>query len=89
MQFPPKTKRLKRIGEPLIVNCSAKGEPSPNITWYKDGVRVPSKERLINDEVFSQLHVQRFKAKDQGLYECRITSKFEKAPISNFMHVGR
>ena len=84
---PPGNIMMKKIGLALTANCSASGVPRPNITWYRDDVRVPSKERLVNGDVFSELYIEKFKPKDQGLYECRISSALERMPTSRYMHV--
>ncbi|XP_051566602.1 matrix-remodeling-associated protein 5-like [Myxocyprinus asiaticus] len=58
-------------GETVVLNCSAKGEPSPTITWMSPSSRiivpVSDKYKVANDGTLSVQRVQRF---DAGNYTC-------------------
>ncbi|XP_061092038.1 vascular endothelial growth factor receptor kdr-like [Conger conger] len=56
-------------GSTLILNCSAQGVPSPNITWYKIGRPVLQGPGItLAEDGF--LTIERVKKDDEGLYEC-------------------
>ncbi|KAG5851891.1 hypothetical protein ANANG_G00056620 [Anguilla anguilla] len=60
-------------GSTLILNCSALGVPSPNITWYKIGRPVLQGPGITLAED-GLLTIERVKKDDEGLYECRASN---------------
>lgn len=74
---------VKDFDSPVRVNCSARGVPLPNITWYKDGVKMPTKITIIGDEVIGELNLERVRPSDQGDYKCvGVTSVRPDEPFS-------
>ncbi|XP_068674867.1 peroxidasin-like [Montipora foliosa] len=55
--------------------CGASGVPTPNITWYKDGVPVPRKKTLGVKSV-SLLVFESVSFADQGNYWCEAKNSF-------------
>ncbi|XP_066112042.1 hemicentin-2 isoform X1 [Saccopteryx bilineata] len=55
-------------GTPLELRCDARGTPSPNITWHKDGQALSRRE---NSKGAGQLlRVEAVQVGDDGLYTC-------------------
>lgn len=52
------------MGETLILNCEAKGHPTPEYQWYKDN-------NELHGETSSTFRIEKFERKDQGQYYCR------------------
>uniref|UniRef100_A0A8C2F8K3 Matrix-remodelling associated 5b n=1 Tax=Cyprinus carpio TaxID=7962 RepID=A0A8C2F8K3_CYPCA len=59
------------FGETVILNCSAKGEPTPTITWtspaHRAIVPLSNKYHIAND---GTLHIQKIQRFDSGNYTC-------------------
>ncbi|KAM7093056.1 hemicentin-2 [Molossus nigricans] len=55
-------------GAPLELYCDARGTPSPNITWQKDGQALSGQED--GTEARQLLRVQAVQVGDDGLYTC-------------------
>ncbi|XP_065351083.1 protogenin A-like isoform X1 [Cloeon dipterum] len=65
---PPKS--LNRlIGISMIFKCEMTGIPTPNISWYKNGVPLYANDRV---KLYGwQLELRNSLADDAGLYQCR------------------
>ncbi|XP_026073124.1 matrix-remodeling-associated protein 5-like [Carassius auratus] len=59
------------FGETVVLNCSAKGEPTPTITWtspsHRTIVPLSNKYQIAND---GTLHIQKIQRFDSGNYTC-------------------
>ncbi|XP_016392278.1 immunoglobulin superfamily member 10-like [Sinocyclocheilus rhinocerous] len=59
------------FGETAVLNCSAKGEPTPTITWtspaHRAIVPLSNKYQIAND---ATLHIQKIQRFDSGNYTC-------------------
>ena len=55
---------MTRLGDPIHLNCTAKGHPAPTYEWYKDGVLIP-------DEIESVLYIPEPSPEDRGNYTCK------------------
>lgn len=74
---PPKingdfSSKEEALGYYLTLNCSATGNPKPNIKWYRDG-------KLINYDWIvkykePKLMIQTFEERDKGIYQCVATN---------------
>ena len=70
VSVPKSVVTVKDYDAPLRVNCSARGVPQPNITWYKDGVAMPTRTIIDGDEVIAELNLERLRPSKQGDYKC-------------------
>lgn len=59
---PPKNSQT-RLGDPIHLNCTAEGHPTPTYQWYKDGVILPG-------EIESVLYIPEPSPEDRGNYTC-------------------
>lgn len=59
-------------GKPANLECEVKGEPQPNIEWFKDGEQVKQSERInLNFEGnFASLSFKPAELDDEGEYKC-------------------
>lgn len=59
-------------GKPANLECEVKGEPQPNIEWFKDGEQVKQSERInLNFEGnFASLSFKPPELDDEGEYKC-------------------
>ena len=61
---------------PVVINCSAKGHPRPELIWYKDELPIESGNRISvmyrNDSTIieSSLEIASLTFDDTGEYEC-------------------
>ena len=78
--FPPvppyfiKTPQVQvkvRKGERLILPCSARGTPIPDITWSKVGGVLPPGRSQQNDK---HVTIESVKFSDRGMYVCRASN---------------
>ncbi|XP_053415690.1 hemicentin-2 [Nycticebus coucang] len=61
-------------GYPVQFLCEARGVPTPNITWYKDGSLLsPSAER-VSTRGGRQLQLGRAQSSDAGVYTCKASN---------------
>ncbi|XP_023213276.1 hemicentin-1-like isoform X2 [Centruroides sculpturatus] len=57
------------VNRPLKLNCPAKGEPLPYITWYKEGHPI-----MATDNIFlngNSLQIHRSSPHHEGIYTCK------------------
>lgn len=80
--IPRSVVTLYEFDAPVRVNCSARGVPLPNITWYKDGVAMPTRTIIIGDEVIGELNLERLRPAEQGEYKCVGTTAVRSEPFS-------
>ena len=90
---PPSSISVSSTGASVRFNCSARGSPLPQITWYKKNVIVPTVNNVTADVVTSELAIGRFQPSDQATYTCvarnvyndevRATTKIGKAPMKS------
>ncbi|XP_059614618.1 peroxidasin isoform X2 [Phlebotomus argentipes] len=58
-----------RVGEEVVLNCEAEGNPSPTISWeHEDGQQIVFTGRIYLTG--NQLHIRDAKESDSGLYIC-------------------
>lgn len=73
---------VQEFDAPVRVNCSARGVPMPNITWYKDGVAMPTRTIIDGDEVTGELNLERLRPSEQGDYKCVGTTPVRNEPFT-------
>lgn len=57
-------------GGSALLSCRAEGYPTPAMTWFKDGTRLPSEERHVITTTGS-LRILQVEERDGGLYTCQ------------------
>ena len=57
-------------GTSASLPCRADGYPTPAMTWFKDGTRLPSEERHVILTTGS-LRILQVQARDEGMYTCQ------------------
>ncbi|XP_028406279.1 peroxidasin-like isoform X2 [Dendronephthya gigantea] len=57
-------------GTSASLPCRADGYPTPAMTWFKDGTRLPSEERHVILTTGS-LRILQVQARDEGVYTCQ------------------
>lgn len=80
--IPPSVVTVNEFDTPVRLNCSARGVPIPNITWYKDGVAMPTRTIIIGDEVIGELNLERLRPPEQGDYKCVGATALRSEPFS-------
>ncbi|XP_043208575.1 Down syndrome cell adhesion molecule-like protein Dscam2, partial [Amphibalanus amphitrite] len=69
-------KQTTDSGRPTSLSCSARGSPTPQITWFLDGRPLPDNPRYVpgqtvhRGDVLSHLNMSRVTPAEGGLYEC-------------------
>lgn len=71
----PKTLSVKD-GEPLSIKCTVKGDPEPQVTWFKDGEAVSSSDiiDLKYRQGLASLSINELFPEDAGTYTCKATN---------------
>ncbi len=59
----PPEPQLSNLYFSVNLTCIASGTPEPNITWYKDGERIP-------DQRLPFLYLPELQLEDRGFYHC-------------------
>uniref|UniRef100_A0A2K6UV43 Hemicentin-2 n=1 Tax=Saimiri boliviensis boliviensis TaxID=39432 RepID=A0A2K6UV43_SAIBB len=54
--------------------CEARGVPTPNITWFKDGALLPPSTEAIYTRGGRQLQLERAQSSDAGIYTCKASN---------------
>lgn len=58
----------------VTLECEGRGVPPPTLTWYRNGLAVPSGRRSQYVERGHVLKILRVEASDAGRYMCRAAS---------------
>lgn len=76
---PPKFLQVK-TGEKLTVECTAKGHPTPKVTWLRDGKVLSNKEgfEIKVDQATGQASfvIPNATVKHTGKYECKVENQY-------------
>ena len=86
--IPQSVVTVQEFDAPVRVNCSARGVPQPNITWYKDGVVMPTRTIIVGDEVIGELNLERLRPAEQGDYKCVGTTTVRPEPFTYTTTIG-
>ncbi|KAK2120457.1 Hemicentin-2, partial [Saguinus oedipus] len=54
--------------------CEARGVPTPNITWFKDGALLPASTEAVYTRGGRQLQLERAQSSDAGVYTCKASN---------------
>ncbi|ETN83967.1 hypothetical protein NECAME_07120, partial [Necator americanus] len=77
-------------GETFTMTCAVKGDPFPEIKWYRNGTLVRSTARTIietTEEGICSLTVKECTMSDEGIYRCEAENKYGKAKTQATTHV--
>ncbi|KAL7632454.1 UNVERIFIED_CONTAM: hypothetical protein RMT77_017230 [Armadillidium vulgare] len=71
------------LGRKIVFMCTAKGDPRPHITWYKNGIELYAHsffqvhEWFLSDtEVKSKMEIDPATQMDAGYYECQADNQY-------------
>ncbi|XP_052863917.1 roundabout homolog 2-like [Anopheles cruzii] len=70
-----------------ILPCKASGAPTPVISWYKDGIPVPTSAKTNISETGTLTIADLSKSEDSGLYTCVASSKTGKTTWSALLRL--
>ena len=59
----------------MTLYCNATGNPSPTISWYKNGYPIRNGLRIILSPSHEQLTVRNMNRIDRGYYKCLATNR--------------
>ena len=65
------------INQTTVINCPAEGKPSPEITWYKNGIQLDATLQKRHEILAGgrQLRVKGAQLTDAGTYQCLAVNK--------------
>jgi len=68
---------LQTEGSSVQLRCHATGSPTPDISWYKDGILLEWLETSLSsgDEGLWMLRLSNLKMADAGRYMCRVVNE--------------
>ncbi|XP_054290227.1 protein sax-3-like [Macrosteles quadrilineatus] len=81
IQLGPANQTLP-LHTPATLLCKASGQPSPVVSWYKDGVPVKTDPPMISISDDGTLTIKDLVKSDEGLYTCVASSPAGKATWS-------
>lgn len=61
---------IAKVGGKVELICRSTGQPSPNVTWFKDDTAVSASLVLAS----GSLVIDNFQAEDEGLYHCIVSN---------------
>lgn len=86
-KFESKSKNLVE-GDPLVLDCRAKGYPTPNVTWYKDSAPVDLSDSRVSTDSFegvpnATLRIEKLTFTDRADYTCVAINEFSFDPVES------
>ncbi|CAN7939459.1 unnamed protein product [Ixodes hexagonus] len=83
--------RIAPSGYRMKLHCTVVGDPTPQITWLKNGVKVSLENRQISinhqDYGLCSLEIFNLKPGDTGEYTCHATNAYGEATTSAYLRV--
>lgn len=79
--------RTTSVATPNNFNCSARGNPPPTITWYRNGKLIEN-SYLVNYEP-PTLRISSVEPEDQGIYECFAHNKAGEIKTSGHLTIRK
>ncbi|XP_035697887.1 protein amalgam-like [Branchiostoma floridae] len=75
-----------RAGDRITMQCVAEGNPLPNITWSRNGVRLRSDDRMLSRDVCaSSLVLSNVPANATGTYVCTAVNNVGKSDVKSLL----
>lgn len=71
---PTPLKKQVVVAHSVTLECKAAGNPSPSLTWLKDGVPVKASDNIRIEAGGQKLEIMSAQEVDQGQYICVATS---------------
>ncbi|KAL4660156.1 vascular endothelial growth factor receptor 1 isoform X1 [Arapaima gigas] len=71
----------------ITLTCTAHGVPHPEVTWYKDHVRLQQRSGILLNPEGGTLHIERIRGEDEGLYTCKATNERGSVESSAYIWV--
>lgn len=71
---------------PAELTCRASGSPEPKISWYRNGVEIPTERRrsiLPDGNLYFIRTVSSKRKTDNGIYSCKAKNRFGTAYSKN------
>ena len=81
----PRSNRDVVLGEELVVSCSAKGRPDPEIVWQMNSTVLTSGGDVVISNTSnerSELRIRSFTRSNSGEYSCTATNTFGNVSAS-------
>ena len=74
--FKPPVSQIKNETQDINVSCILEGKPRPVVTWFKDGVKLVTDNRMtfVNVNSTWYLTIVNLRRGDGGLYTCEATN---------------
>ncbi|KAG0410790.1 hypothetical protein HPB47_012088, partial [Ixodes persulcatus] len=83
--------RIAPSGYRVKLHCTVVGDPTPQVTWLKNGVKVSLENRQISinhqDYGLCSLEIFNLKPADTGEYTCTATNAYGEATTSAYLRV--
>ena len=73
----PPTSQMVDLNDKVVLSCSATGNPTPNIRWYKDGIAIEGPQAIGTEFVIPEASPN-----ERGFYQCEAFSSFGTSPRS-------
>ena len=74
--IPPSNETVK-LNDRIVLMCSATGNPTPSIRWYKDGKPIEGPQAIGDTFVIPEAT-----PKERGFYQCEAFSSFGQSTMS-------
>nr|XP_023683554.1 roundabout homolog 2-like isoform X2 [Paramormyrops kingsleyae] len=75
------------VDEVALLRCQASGDPSPAISWLKDGISLPGHDPRLSLVELGSLQIHNTKLSDSGMYTCVAGSSTGETTWSAFLEV--
>ena len=82
--------QTKKEGEAATFNCTADGNPTPVLSWYKgagDKLEIKGGVEIANSSGFSSITIKRLDSRDAGAYTCKASNDAGRDKASGFLTV--
>ncbi|XP_058133002.1 vascular endothelial growth factor receptor 1 [Dasypus novemcinctus] len=75
------------LSNSTTLDCRAKGVPEPQITWFKNNLKIQQEPGIILGPGSSTLFIERVTEEDEGVYRCKATNPKGSAESSAYLTV--